>query len=55
MEKNQDSIAEALGLMENLHVETYGSLSMKEKFQFILYQIRLNFQTGDFTKLFIVA
>jgi hypothetical protein len=28
---------------------------MKEKFQFILYQIRLNFQTGDFTKLFIVA
>lgn len=55
MEKNHDSISDALKMMENLHVETYGSLSMKEKLQFILYQIKLNLQIGDFTKLFIVA
>lgn len=55
MERNHESIEAALKMMENLHVETYGSLSMKEKLQFILYQIKLNLQIGDYTKLFIVA
>jgi hypothetical protein len=32
MEKNHDSIEAALKMMETLHVETYGSLSTKEKF-----------------------
>lgn len=42
MERKQKDIASILAMMENLHVETYGSLNLKEKFIFIIYQMRLN-------------
>ena len=41
--------------MEGLHVETYGSLTMVEKIQFILRQMKLNLQAQDYTRLYIVG
>lgn len=46
---------ESLSLMEGVLVETYGSLTMKEKMEFILKQMRFNLMIGDFTRLFIVG
>ncbi len=41
--------------MEDIHVETYGSLTMTEKMQFILKQMRFNLLAQDYTRLFIVG
>lgn len=54
-EGNLNSLKEAVKIMENVQVETYGSMSKKEKLEFILYQMKLNLLLGDFTKLIIVS
>ena len=35
------NLEEAAKIMENVQVETYGSMSKKEKFDFILYQMKI--------------
>jgi 26S proteasome regulatory subunit N5 len=37
----------ACDMIQDVHVETYGSLSKKEKAEYILEQIRLNLKKGD--------
>lgn len=54
-EKNVNSLEEASKIMENVQVETYGSMSKKEKLEFILYQMKINLLLRDFTKLYIVS
>jgi 26S proteasome regulatory subunit N5 len=54
-EKNADKLRDAALIMENVQVETYGSMSQKEKLEFLLYQMKLNLLLGDFTKLYIVG
>ncbi len=54
-EDNENNLAEAAKIMENVQVETYGSMDKKEKLEFILYQIKLNVLLGDFNKIYIVS
>jgi 26S proteasome regulatory subunit N5 len=54
-ESNLSNLKEAVKIMENVQVETYGSMSKQEKLEFILYQMKLNFMLEDFTKLIIVS
>jgi len=54
-EVDYDDIAGAALLMQDVHVETYGSISKKEKIEFILEQIRLTLAKKDFVRAAIVA
>ena len=54
-EDKTNNLEEAVKIMENVQVETYGSMSKEEKFEFILYQMKLNILLDDFTRLIIVA
>lgn len=51
----QEDILEAAKIMENVQVETYGSMDKFEKLEFILYQMKLNILLKDLTKLIIVS
>lgn len=42
-------------MLQEVHVETYGSLSKKEKVEFILEQMRLTLGKKDFVRAAIVA
>mmetsp|Transcript_22550 Transcript_22550/g.31470 ORF Transcript_22550/g.31470 Transcript_22550/m.31470 type:complete len:462 (-) Transcript_22550:309-1694(-) len=54
--KEQDGdIAEAANVLQDVHVETYGSLSKREKIEFILEQMRLTLLKQDFVRAAIVA
>ena len=41
--------------MENVQVETYGSMTKKEKIDFIIYQMHIQYLLGDEIKLSIVS
>ena len=47
------NIGEACDMIQDVHVETYGSLSKKEKAEYILQQIRLNLLRKDFVRALI--
>jgi 26S proteasome regulatory subunit N5 len=40
-------------MIQDVHVETYGSLSKKEKAEYILQQIRLNLLKKDYVRALI--
>jgi len=46
-------VAAACDTIQDVHVETYGSLSKKEKAEYILQQIRLNLLRKDFVRTII--
>lgn len=46
-------ISAACDMIQDVHVETYGSLSKKEKAEYILEQIRLNLLKKDFIRALI--
>lgn len=46
-------IAAACEIIQDVHVETYGSLSKKEKAEYILQQVRLNLLRKDFVRALI--
>ena len=54
-EKDGKNLVEAAKIIENVQVETYGSMSKFEKIEFILYQMKLNILLEDNTKLYIVS
>lgn len=54
-EQSPDKLRDAAHIMENVQVETYGSMSQKEKLEFLLYQMKLNLLLEDYTKLYIVG
>lgn len=54
-EQDGKNLAEAAKIIENVQVETYGSMSKFEKIEFILYQMKLNILLEDNTKLYIVS
>jgi len=53
-EQNGD-IAAAADVLQEVHVETYGSLSKKEKVEFILEQMRLTLAKKDYVRAYIVG
>ena len=46
-------VAKACDMIQDVHVETYGALSKKEKAEYILEQIRLNLLKKDFVRALI--
>ena len=46
-------ISGACDMIQDVHVETYGSLSKKEKAEYILQQIRLNLLKKDYVRALI--
>lgn len=48
-------IASAADTLQEVHVETYGSLSKREKVEFILEQMRLTLAKGDYVRAHIVS
>lgn len=53
-EQNGD-LAAAADVLQEVHVETYGSLSKKEKVEFILEQMRLTLAKKDYVRAYIVG
>ena len=44
-----------MSIITELHVETYGTMSRKEKVEFILEQMRLTIANGDFVRAQIIS
>lgn len=54
--KEQDgNISEAADILQEVHIETYGSLSKREKIEFLLEQIRLTLAKKDYVRAHIVS
>jgi len=53
-EKNGD-LPTAMSIINELHVETYGTMSRKEKVEFILEQMRLTIANSDFVRAQIIS
>lgn len=48
-------VDEACDIIQDVHVETYGSLDKKEKADFLLEQIRLTLAKKDFVRTIIIS
>ena len=55
IQEQADDIAKAASVLQEVHVETYGSLSKRDKVEFILEQLRLTLAAQDFVRAAIVA
>jgi len=55
LKEQEGDVASAADVLQEVHVETYGSLSKKEKIEFILEQMRLTLGKKDFVRAAIVA
>lgn len=51
--ESQGNVSAACDMIQDVHIETYGSLSKKEKAEYILEQIRLNLLKKDFIRAMI--
>lgn len=54
-QEQEGDIAKAADVLQEVHVETYGSLSKREKVEFILEQMRLTLAKKDYVRAAIVA
>lgn len=55
IKKSQDKIEEACDILCELQVETYGSMEMNEKIEFILEQMELSILKGDFAQATVLS
>mmetsp|Transcript_64688 Transcript_64688/g.186033 ORF Transcript_64688/g.186033 Transcript_64688/m.186033 type:complete len:456 (+) Transcript_64688:175-1542(+) len=55
IKEQEGNVAAAADVLQEVHVETYGSLSKKEKVEFILEQLRLTLGKKDYVRAAIVA
>ena len=55
IKKSQGNISEATSILCELQVETFGSMSRREKTDFILEQVSLCIEKGDWTQAGILA
>ncbi|GMI16680.1 hypothetical protein TrLO_g10843 [Triparma laevis f. longispina] len=55
MHEAKQDIEKASAVLQEVHVETYGSLSKREKLEFILEQIRLTLAKKDWVRAYIVS
>jgi len=53
-EQNGD-VSSAASILQEVHVETYGSLSKREKIEFLLEQMRLTLAKKDYVRAYIVG
>jgi len=55
LQEQEGDIASAADVLQEVHVETYGSLSKRDKIEFILEQMRLTMAKRDFVRAAVVA
>lgn len=55
MNENDDNINEAAKILQDVQVETYGSMDKREKLEFILYQMKIMLKKKDYTRTIIVS
>lgn len=53
--ENDNEIADAAKILQEVQVETYGSMDKREKLEFILYQMKIMIKKLDYTRLFIIS
>lgn len=53
--REKGEINEAADTLQEVAVETFGSMERREKVEFILNQMRLNYERGDFARMNIVS
>lgn len=51
--EGRGDISGACDMIQDVHVETYGSMSKKEKAEYILEQVRINLKKGDYIRALI--
>jgi 26S proteasome regulatory subunit N5 len=55
LQESEGDVKGAADVLQDVHVETYGSLSKKEKVEFILEQMRLTLANKDYVRAAIVS
>jgi 26S proteasome regulatory subunit N5 len=55
IKENQGNIEEAANILQELQVETYGSMEKREKIEFLLEQMRICSLKGDFIRTQIIS
>lgn len=55
IKENQGKIEEAATILQELQVETYGSMDKREKIEFLLEQMRTCLLKGDFIRTQIIS
>lgn len=55
LKESAGDIAGAADVLQEVHVETYGSISKREKIEFILEQMRLTLLKKDYVRAYIVS
>jgi 26S proteasome regulatory subunit N5 len=53
--ETDNEIADAASILQEVQVETYGSMDKREKLEFILYQMKIMIKKLDYTRLFIIS
>lgn len=53
--EDENNINEAAKILQEVQVETYGSMDKREKIEFILYQMRIMIKKLDYVRLFIIS
>jgi 26S proteasome regulatory subunit N5 len=53
--EDEDDIMEAANILQEVQVETYGSMDKREKLEFILYQMKIMLKKKDFVRFFIIS
>lgn len=53
--EDDDKINEAAKILQDVQVETYGSMDKREKFEFILYQMKIMLKKKDYVRTLIVS
>jgi 26S proteasome regulatory subunit N5 len=51
--ESEGRVGDACDIIQDVHVETYGSLSRREKAEYIIQQVRLNLRRKDFVRALI--
>lgn len=53
--ESEDNINEAAKILQDVQVETYGSMDKREKLEFILYQMKIMIKKKDYVRTMIVS
>lgn len=53
--ENDNEINEAAKILQEVQVETYGSMDKREKIEFILYQMKIMVKKQDWVRLMIIS
>jgi 26S proteasome regulatory subunit N5 len=53
--EDENDILEAASILQEVQVETYGSMDKREKLEFILYQMKIMLKRQDYVRFYIIS